>query len=261
MDGIEITNIPEMDFDIVKLPQYVTKNTVSSQSGGVALLSENESVVIETATVSGTPGGIVSVPVSITSNPGIAGAQLDISFDKGLTLKNISKGDVLSAGTFNPDVSAGKVQWYYDQANVTNTGVLFTLEFEVNADAKNGDAYAIAVNVTDGITANLSDYDSNPVNAEFKPGEIQINETADNAVINTVSRNGSTVTANVVCANGNASVFCGVYNNSGKMIAVRSVQVTSESNYQFQFDGQQFDYAKVFIVDSNFCPLCEAKRT
>ena len=77
----------------------------------------------------------------------------------------------------------------------------------------------------------------------------------------TVSRNGNTVTANVVCSDSNASVFCGVYNNSGKMIAVRSVQVTSESNYQFQFDGQQFDYAKAFIVDSNFCPLCEAKRT
>ena len=79
--------------------------------------------------------------------------------------------------------------------------------------------------------------------------------------VNTVRRNENTITTNIVCANSNASVFCGVYDNSDKMIAVRSVQVTSESSYQFQFDGQQFDYAKIFIVDSNFCPLCEAKRT
>ena len=76
-----------------------------------------------------------------------------------------------------------------------------------------------------------------------------------------VSRNGNSVTANIVCPDNNAIVFCGVYNNSGKMLAVRSAQITGESNYQFQFDGQQFDYAKAFIVDSDFRPLCESKRT
>ena len=45
------------------------------------------------------------------------------------------------------------------------------------------------------------------------------------------------------------------------MIAVRSTQITGESNYQFHFDGQQFDYAKVFIVDGNFFPLCASKKS
>ena len=247
--------------DVIKLARYVAGNLASLQSAEAALLSGGESAVIEVATVSGKPRETLQVPVSVTSNPGIAGAQLDITFDKGLTLKNIVKGDVLSDGTFNPDVDNGRIQWYYDQANVTNTGVLFTLEFEVSADAKNGDAYAVTVNVKDGITANLSDYDFNPVNADFNPGKIQIGEASSNAVISTVNFNGNTVTVNVVCSDKNASVFCGVYNNSGKMIAVRSVQVTGESSYQFQFDGQQFDYAKVFILDSNFCPLCESKSS
>ena len=247
--------------DVVKLARYVAGNIASLQSAEVASLSGGESTVIEVATVSGNPGETVRVPVSITSNPGIAGAQLDISFDEGLTLKNIAKGGVLSAGTFNPDVDNGRIQWYYDQANVTNTGVLFTLEFEIGAETQNGDAYAVTVNVKDGITANLSDYDFNPVNAEFKPGKVQIAGTADNTAITTVSRNGNTITANVVCADSNATVFCAVYNNSGKMIAVRSAQITGESNYQFQFDGQQFDYAKAFIVDGNFCPLCESKKS
>ena len=246
--------------DVVKLARYVAGSIASLQSVETATLADGASAVIEAATVNGKPGEIIRVPVSITSNPGIAGAQLDILFDNGLTLKNVIQGDVMSEGTFEPDVNAGMIQWYYDQANVTSTGVLFTLEFEVSAEAKNGDAYAITVNVTDGISANLSDYDSNPVSAEFKPGKIQISETADNTSITTVSRNGNMITVNVVCANSNASVFCGVYDNNGKMIAVRSVQVTSESSYQFQFDGQQFDYAKVFILDDNFRPLCEAQR-
>ena len=247
--------------DVVKLARYVAGNLASLQSAEAASLSGGESAVIEVATVSGKPSETVRVPVSVISNPGIAGAQLDVLFDSGLTLKNIVQGDVLSAGTFNPDISTGRIQWYYDQANVTNTGVLFTLEFEISANAKNGDAYAVTVNLKDGITANLSDYDFNPVNAEFKAGKVQVGDASGNAVISTVSRNGNTVTANVVCSDSNASVFCGVYNNSGKMIAVRSVQVTSESTYQFQFDGQQFDYAKAFVVDSDFRPLCEGKRT
>ena len=69
------------------------------------------------------------------------------------------------------------------------------------------------------------------------------------------------VIVNIRCDDSDAIVFCGVYNNSGKMIAIRSAQITRELNYQFQFDGQQFDYAKVFIVDGNFCPLCESKKS
>ena len=247
--------------DVVKLARYIAGSIATLQSAEASSLSSGESAVIEVATVSGKPGEAVRVPVSITSNPGIAGLQLDVRFDNGLTLKNVVQGDILSGENFTPDVSAGRIQWYYEQANVTNTGVLFTLEFEIGAEAQNGDAYAVTVNVKDGISANLSDYDSNPVNAEFKPGKIQISETADNTAITTVSRNGNTITANVVCADSNATVFCAVYNNSGKMIAVRSAQITGESSYQFQFDGQQFDYAKAFIVDSDLRPLCESKRS
>ena len=245
--------------DVVKLARYVAGNIASLQSAETASLSDGTPAVIETATVSAKPGAVVRVPVSVTSNPGIAGAQLDILFDDGLTLKDIVPGDILSVGAFEPDVSDKGVQWYYNQANVTGTGVLFTLEFEVSATAKNGDTYAVTVNVTDGITANLSDYDSNPVSAEFKPGKVQITETASDTIINTVSRSESAVTASVTCADTAATVFCGAYNNSGKMIAVRSAQVTGDSGYSFRFDGQTFDYAKVFVMDSRFRPLCEGK--
>jgi hypothetical protein len=243
----------------VKLARYVAGNIASLQA---ASLSEGASAaVIETATVSGKPGEIVRVPVSITENPGIAGAQLDILFDDALILKNVIRGEVMSAGTFEPDISTKAIQWYYDQANVTDAGTLFTLEFEIGANAATGTEYAVTVNVSDGITANLSDIDSNPVSATFKPGKIQVGEPATSTAVNSVSRNGNTVTTEIVCGNSGATVFCVAYSNSGKMIAVRSAQVTGESAYQFQFDGQEFDYAKVLLLDGDSVPLCEPKRT
>ena len=75
------------------------------------------------------------------------------------------------------------------------------------------------------------------------------------------NENDSTVSVDLICPNTDAAVFCGVYDSNGRMIAIRSAHVTNKTNYQFQFIGQQFDCAKVFILDSNFCPLCEAQRT
>ena len=71
---------------------------------------------------------------------------------------------------------------------------------------------------------------------------------------------GNAVKATVKGADGNASVFCGVFSDSGKMIAVRCAQVTGEVNYQFRFDEQRFDYARVFVLANDFRPMCEAVR-
>ena len=92
----------------------------------------------------------------------------------------------------------------------------------------------------------------------YKP---QFTATAIATYIETVSVNGQEIRAIISSSDSHAMIFCAIYSNSGKMIAVRSAQITGEANYQFQFDGQQFDYAKAFIVDSDFRPLCESKRS
>ena len=79
--------------------------------------------------------------------------------------------------------------------------------------------------------------------------------------IKNVSRNQNTVTTDIICSDTTTTLFCAIYNADGKMLSVRSAPITSESNYRFQFDGQQFDYAKAFIVDSDFRPLCESKKS
>ena len=104
--------------------RFVAGNIAALQSDNVFLLAAGEAAAIAADSVHANPGETIRIPVRITANPGIAGAQLDIVFDDtALTLKSIERGDVLSVGSFTPNVNAKSVQWYYDQADVTRTTV------------------------------------------------------------------------------------------------------------------------------------------
>ena len=168
-DGVVAIN------DVVKLARFVAGSIATLESESVFLMETGEPAAIAVASIHATPGETVQIPVSITSNPGIAGAQLDIVFDEDtLTLKDIAKGEVLSVGSFNPDVSGKNVQWYYDQADVTQTGVLFTLEFEVSLTAQTGEGVAVKVKLGNDLAANFSNYDFNVVDVDFTDGMITV---------------------------------------------------------------------------------------
>lgn len=84
------------------------------------------------------PGKTVKVTVSILNNPGITTARLLVSYDERLTLVSVSDGGIL------PDPYHGKsledkpyvLYWSGDdlRENVSENGVIVTLEFEVSAD-------------------------------------------------------------------------------------------------------------------------------
>ena len=78
--------------------------------------------------------------------------------------------------------------------------------------------------------------------------------------IGDIEKTANAVTARIYCSNEQATVFCGAYRNDGKMISVDVKQVTGAGEYAFQFDGKQFDYVKVFLLDENLKPICEGKR-
>ena len=91
---------------------------ISSESGDVidknlnaVILSANSTVeVSETqaesplsiSSVTGTPGEIVTLDVSLADNPGIVSANLKVAFDEGLTLVGAENGDVFSTLTYIP---------------------------------------------------------------------------------------------------------------------------------------------------------------
>ena len=74
--------------------------------------------------------------------------------------------------------------------------------------------------------------------------------------IDSVNMTGEIVEAVIHCSNSNAKIYCAVYNNNGKLIAVHSTPVTNESNYQFQFSERHYNYAMVVVLDEDLRPIC-----
>ncbi len=121
-------------------------------------------------------GAQVEVPVSISNNPGIAGAALTVKYDKNIfALSEIKAGRVFSEGTFATRTEIGLVQWYYAGANgvVKENGELFALVFDVK-DSTEAGSYAISVELLNGDTANLTDQDGIDVPVSFTAGKISV---------------------------------------------------------------------------------------
>ena len=94
--------------------------------------------------------------------------------------------------------------------------------------------------------------------ANYNGGETSSEFTIEPLAVKKVTPSGGNVVAQVACGLSDASVYCAAYDNSGKMLAVKVKTVTGAETYDFAFDGVSFDYAKVFLLDADLSPLCEA---
>ena len=123
---------------------------------------------------------------------------------------------------------------------------------------KGGDTFDAAVPTEPGtyavkaVVAESANYNGGEASGEF---------TIEPLAVKAVTPNGANVQARVVCGVSDASVYCAVYDNDGKMLAVNVKPVSGAETYDFQFDGVSFDYAKVFLLDADLSPLCEAKHS
>ncbi len=85
-------------------------------------------------------GETIYVPVLIKNNSGIMGTKITVSYDDGLKILNVQKGDVFSSGNFvhNADVKKENgfdVVWNSNSANKAN-GTLFVVTLRLPDDAK-----------------------------------------------------------------------------------------------------------------------------
>ena len=94
-----------------------------------------------------------SVTVSIENNPGIAGLMISLSYDTSvLTLNGVSNGGMFSG------FSSGKNYLFDEDGDVTEDGVLMTLNFTVAEEADAGD-YQIGVSIKEATNYDLDDID------------------------------------------------------------------------------------------------------
>lgn len=116
------------------------------------------------------PGESVTIPVTISENPGITGFELSLEYDKkALIPTEINGGELLTSGLFMSTLDSGvsaeeldtiKVVWSNDTAINTN-GELFNITFEVKKDAKEGN-HSIGLNYEKGWITDENFYDVMP---------------------------------------------------------------------------------------------------
>ncbi|MBQ9437477.1 MAG: Ig-like domain-containing protein, partial [Lachnospiraceae bacterium] len=182
--------------DVLKLAQFVAGNLASLETPSstarlapLASFSSPEPVslkasgkaLIEADEVTGEKGKTVQIPVRLTENPGIAAAMFEVTYQKDvLTLTGVDKGEVLSSGTFNAYADTGTIQWY-DTKSADGTGVLFTLNFQVAADAKDGE-YPISLAIKGG-PENLTDINYDNVDYAITNGKVTIGDPKPSVIL------------------------------------------------------------------------------
>ncbi len=124
----------------------------------------NADAKVNVASVSANPGEIVEVPVTITDNPGVLGAILQVEYDEGLTLVDAVKGDALAALSMTkPGSLSSPCKFNWDAVDIAEAdvhdGTMLTLVFQVAEDVKFGSELHVAATASNGVfyDRNLSD--------------------------------------------------------------------------------------------------------
>lgn len=137
-----------------------------------AIFANNTEISIGNATATG--GGTVEVPITLSGNSGICGANIVISYDKDLQLTGITKGSALpSLSMTKPgDITSNPFTIVWDGTEEDSTdGTIAILTFEAPSNAGK---YSINVSYDDG---DIVDGDLLPVSVTLKNGSITVDNS------------------------------------------------------------------------------------
>ena len=113
----------------------------------------------------------VSLPVSISNNPGIAGFDFKVTSAEGLTLTSVEKAGILANASTFYSTTATSFVGLGEGTDISGDGVMFNLIFSVDADATAGD-YAVSLALTpDGAFCNALTED---LGLDFSAGKITV---------------------------------------------------------------------------------------
>ncbi|MBR0366335.1 MAG: hypothetical protein IJH94_05995, partial [Clostridia bacterium] len=137
-------------------PTSVTVPTAAPTSTPTASPAPTANVTVTIPNVKAGQGKTVDVPITISNNPGIAGATLGITYNSDvLSLTDVTKGDAFSTLklTRSASLTANPLRLVWDGTDDdTSEGTLATLTFSVNANATPGE-YTIGID-SDYVLAN-----------------------------------------------------------------------------------------------------------
>lgn len=145
-------------------------------------LSEVEDIItVAVDKAKGRAGQIIEVPIYIENNPGIAGLQLNLTYNENLTLTEISSGDALLDLDFTPpgDFDENPVTLAWDGLNADDSnGTILTLSFQTSKYIEEGFYPILIEPIENGIYGdNLKNVECKIINGgisiiNYLPGDI-----------------------------------------------------------------------------------------
>ena len=154
-----------------------------SVSGTMVVMAQYEQsipeageITVKAADVTAKAGKKVFVPVSISGNPGVAGATIQIYYDEGLTLKNGKSGDAFSVLTMTkPGVMKNGCNFIWDSLEIkpedVKDGEILILEFQVSSEAKPGEVFEVR---TDYVYGDIFNNDMMDLTLDMAAGSVTI---------------------------------------------------------------------------------------
>ncbi len=138
----------------------------------------NPSITVGSTTSAVAPGDTVSIPVTISNNPGIATLGFVFTYDtNNLTLDSISSGtDGLCGASLVGNATDAKATWF-QAADMTTNGTLFYLNFTVKNSAATNN-YNVSAALIGGQATQLVNAAETAITATFVAGNIQVEATS-----------------------------------------------------------------------------------
>lgn len=165
----------------------IAVSTVLTAVGHIDKAQAAEKAVLQVSTVSGHRGDEVSVTVSLTSNPGIAGLVFSLTFDnkvlKLVDVKEPANTDdefifyepIIKNDAIN-DTSINYIGYAFasGKSNITKTGIVYTVTFKILDEAAIGTTQLNIAGRNGQDTADVSNIDEKAVPIEVTAGSVTV---------------------------------------------------------------------------------------
>ena len=165
----------------------IAVSTVLTAVGHIDKAQAAEKAVLQVSTVSGHRGDEVSVTVSLTSNPGIAGLVFSLTFDnkvlKLVDVKEPANTDdefifyepIIKNDAIN-DTSINYIGYAFasGKSNITKTGIVYTATFKILDEAAIGTTQLNIAGRNGQDTADVSSIDEKAVPIEVTAGSVTV---------------------------------------------------------------------------------------
>lgn len=226
------------------------KTALLPLDGDEAFLAASDAV-LTVSQATGKAGGTVTVELSLSENPGIAGMILYLDYSDELTLTEAKKGEALSTLTLTPggNISAKPFKFVWDgQDEDKSNGIIAVLTFHIADNAAEG---------------------TYPVTLSYNPGDIYAGDIAMTDV-NCHIVNGSVTVRNIVMGdvNGDDAINAKDITALRRFIAtgygIKIVEPAADTNHDNALNAKDITLLRRFIaggygvtIDEPTAPQCK----